>query len=361
MNEKPQITRRAFLKRSAIATLGTLLASGWMLACGKKDEDKPDTEPPTPQENPELAAMQMLWETSPLAMSAARQDALRKIQACIDKCNGSYFKGYANSTEGAAAEGLENIDPLLKFYHNAFDRVLNGLKNDEVPAGTAAIWMLYNMGYVIKTPSSCFAIDITHLYAEQLAPYLDFLCVSHNHSDHYSQRLIQKMLALGKPVLSNYITHGTNYSYLSTAPANYAIGSCTIRTGIADHNSTLKNFVTLFRIACGADAGGLSLLHVGDSSYSPSQHVSVEGAVNLLIPRYGPNPLSENNILGSGAGQLQPDYALLAHIAELAHEGVDGSRWTLDQALERASKINCAETHVPFWGEKLVWANNMLS
>ena len=41
----------------------------------------------------------------------------------------------------------------------------------------------------------------------------------------------------------------------------------------------------------------------------------------------------------------------------MAHAGVDASRWSLDMALERASKINCDQTYVPMWGEKMVWKN----
>ena len=33
----------------------------------------------------------------------------------------------------------------------------------------------------------------------------------------------------------------------------------------------------------------------------------------------------------------------------------------LDMALERASKINCDQTYVPMWGEKMVWKNGKLN
>ena len=81
--------------------------------------------------------------------------------------------------------------------------------------------------------------------------------------------------------------------------------------------------------------------------------------VNVLIPRYAPNALTENNILGTGAGQVQPDYVLLSHILEMAHAGVDASRWSLDMALERASKINCDQTYV-LCGEKR-WSGRTVS
>ena len=50
-------------------------------------------------------------------------------------------------------------EDILACYDAAFDRVLAGVR-DETPApGQAHIWMLYNMGYVVKTPSGCFAVD----------------------------------------------------------------------------------------------------------------------------------------------------------------------------------------------------------
>ena len=106
----------------------------------------------------------------------------------------------------------EKCDPIIYFYRSAFDRVMDGIKNSKVENGTAAIWLLYNMGYVVKTPSGCFAIDISHRWAKELAPYIDFLCVTHKHSDHYNNDLIQAMFDLGKPVLSNYLKD-TTYPY----------------------------------------------------------------------------------------------------------------------------------------------------
>ena len=215
------------------------------------------------------------------------------------------------------------------------------------------------MGYVIKTPSGCFAIDIMHRWADKLEPYLDFLCVTHNHQDHYDEGLIEAMLEAGKPVLSNYIAEGKDYT--STVPTTYTIGNFSIRTSITDHNNSgLSNFVTVFTIDCGADSNHLTLMHTGDSNYKPSQYTNILGSVNILIPRYAPNALTENNIIGTGNGQTQPDYVLLSHILELTHISAEESRWSLPMALERASQIQCDQTYVPMWGEKLVWKNNAL-
>jgi hypothetical protein len=328
--------------------------------CGNKNEDIPLPKPPV--ESEAAQTMQQLWETSPLAMNTARQRAFIKLQQYADDCLSTYFKNYLSSLDNAC-ENMEKNEPALTCYRMAFDRVLDGIKTEQVEDGTVKIWMLYNMGYVVKTPSGCFGIDIYHRWAKKLVPYLDFLCITHNHQDHYSKDLMDAMFDANKPVLSNYYKKETGYSYTSTTNKNYAIGKFSIRTAITDHNNTNegKNFVMVFRIDCGDDTGNFTLLHVGDSDYKTTQYTNVQGAVNLLIPRYAPNALTENNILGTGAGQVSPDYVLLSHILELSHEDVEGSRWSIDLALERASKINCEKTYVPMWGEKLVWKDGSLN
>lgn len=302
-----------------------------------------------------------LWTSSPLDANATRIETLTEIQGYADRCLDDYFISYLNGFEQSSMS-MEKSEPILILYRSAFDRVMEGIKNTKVENGTVAIWLLYNMGYVVKTPSGCFAIDISHRWAKELAPYIDFLCVTHKHSDHFNNDLIQAMFDLGKPVLSNYLKDET-YAYTSkTADKDYEIGKFSIKTCVTDHNNSgLSNFVTVFSIDCGDDTGHFVFMHVGDSNYKPEQYTNLASHVNVLIPRYAPNALTENNILGTGEGQVQPDYVLLSHILELAHAGVNESRWSLDMALDRASKINCEHTYVPMWGEKLVWKNGTLN
>ena len=304
--------------------------------------------------------VQELWSTSPLTLDAKRTGALTKIQGYADNCLSDYFSTFLSGYD-QTSENMEKADPILIYYRSAFDRVLEDIKNSSVEEGTVELWQLYNMGYVIKTSSGCFAIDISHRWAKELAPYIDFLCVTHNHADHYNKELIQAMFDLGKPVLSNYL-QDESYEYTSKTPTDYTIGNFAIHTSITDHNNSgLSNFVTVFYIDCGEDTGNFTLIHTGDSNFKPEQFTNIASHVNVLIPRYAPNALTENNIIGSGLGQTLPDYVLLSHILELAHADTDSSRWSVEMALERASKINCEQTYVPMWGEKLVWKNGKLN
>lgn len=301
-----------------------------------------------------------MWSTSPLTLDAKRTGALTKIQGYADNCLSDYFSTFLSGYD-QTSENMEKADPILIYYRSAFDRVLEDIKNSSVEEGTVELWQLYNMGYVIKTSSGCFAIDISHRWAKELAPYIDFLCVTHNHADHYNKELIQAMFDLGKPVLSNYL-QDESYEYTSKTPTDYTIGDFAIHTSITDHNNSgLSNFVTVFYIDCGEDTGNFTLIHTGDSNFKPEQFTNIASHVNVLIPRYAPNALTENNIIGTGLGQTLPDYVLLSHILELAHADTDSSRWSVEMALERASKINCEQTYVPMWGEKLVWKNGKLN
>lgn len=328
-----------------------------LFSCGDKNDDPNDPNPGGNNIQKEVQSLtDDLWSTSFLnPTDTKRRQAFDKIQDYADLCSASYFKNYLSSLP-AAAETSEKYDPILSLYRISFDKVLEEIKTAQISQGTAVIWLIYNMGYVIKTPSGCFAIDISHKYAAKLAPYIDFLCITHNHSDHYSAELIQAMFDAGKPVLSNYLKQGENYPYTSTKATNYTIGKFRITTNMNDHNSTLPNFVTTYQINCGDDTGNAVLMHVGDSNYKASQY-SIKEKVDVMIIRYAPNAETENNVIGK---IMNPQYVLMSHIMELAHAGVDESRWTLEQGLERAGKINCEQTYMPFWGEKLVWSNNKL-
>ncbi len=304
--------------------------------------------------------VERLWLTSPLQypLDRNRTTVYEEIQKMADDCSADFFINYLACSD-KAAEMREKYEPMLAFYHLSFDHVLQAIKEEHVENGTACIWNLYNMGYIIKTPTVCFGIDVNHRWAEKLEPYLDFLCVTHNHQDHYSMALIKAMLKVGKPVYSNFITGGCT----SKIATDYQYNNVKIHVSITDHNNSgmLNNFVSVFTFECGEDSGNFTLLHTGDSNFKPEQYTNILPHVNVLIPRYAPNALAENNILGNGKGQTQADYVLVSHLLELTHIDEADCRWGLKSGLIRAANLNCKKAIVPMWGEKLIWKNNQLN
>lgn len=324
-----------------------------MLSCNK---DKIDWTVPQHQESHAPVTMQSLWQTSPLDVNEARADLFSSIQSYADTCSSMTFSRFLEGEQWLAGSLIKYND-ILACYNAAFDRVINGIAED-VPAGEVHIWMLYNMGYVIKTSSGCFGIDIYHRRGVELAPYLDFYASTHVHQDHRCDALADAMLEAGKPVLTNYLDR-PGYEYTTTEDADFTIGNFSIHSFLTNHNNGNTNVpVTVFKIDCGEDTGHFILMHSGDSNFIPEQFDSVKDSeVNVYIPRYAPNELTENNVIGA---VFNPDYVLLSHILELSHSDPDSSRWTLQQGLTRASLLNCTNSYMPFWGEKLIWKDGKL-
>ena len=341
---------KSYLKILCVAASAVCLFS-----CNKDKIDwtvsqQPETEAPK--------TLEALWQTSPLVPDdETRLELFSIIQSYADTCSSMTFSSFLEA-EDWLADALVKYDDILACYNAAFDRVLEGVANNTPATGEVHIWMLYNMGYVIKTPSGCFGIDIYHRRGEELAPYLDFYASTHQHQDHRCDALADAMIDAGKPVLTNYLEI-TAYEYTSTESASYTIGNFSIQSFITNHNNGTTNVdVTVFKIDCGADTDNFILMHSGDSNFTASQFESVQDdEINVYIHRYAPEALTENYVIGA---VFEPDYVLLSHILELSHVDSDSSRWTVEQGLTRASQINCDKTYMPFWGEVLIWKDGEL-
>ncbi len=296
-------------------------------------------------------------KTSPLLLDNKRLALWNKIQTYSDNLVNTTFKEYLESTEEVAVK-MEDTIPILFFYREAFDKILYELKNTKVKNGSASVWLLYNMGFLIKTPSGCFGIDLDHRLAEQLEPFLDFICITHNHGDHYNIKLLEAMVKNGKPVISNF--YKESGEYLSTKPASYKIKNFTIKTDMSDHlaNPDMQDFVTLFRVECGDDSGNFSILHCGDSGFNPEQFKHVQGPVSMVVLRWGAP--RESNIFGTGEGQVATNYAVLSHLIELRHKPYPHGQASITKTLEHLPNVKCENTIMPFWGEKLTWSKGKI-
>lgn len=314
-----------------------------------------ETEIPS---NEGVDIMRDLYESSPILLDDSRLNIFERIEIMSDDFNDpDLFKEYLNSPEEIAVE-MENSMPLLYCYRNAFDKVIEELESTQLEEGSIAIWQLYNMGFLVKTPSGAFGVDVDHRLADKLEPFLDFICVTHNHVDHANKKLMDAMNKAGKPVLSNFYSQDSEY--FSKEPSTYKIGDFTIRTDITDHlrDPDLPDFVTVFRIECGNDANNFSMLHCGDSGFDPIHFKNVEGPIDLTIMRWGAE--RENDILGSGSGQVQTDYAFLSHLIEQRHSLYPKGQASISKTLEHLPNVKCENTFIPFWGEKLIWENGQM-
>lgn len=281
--------------------------------------------------------------------------AKKAFQADIDATSAPdyyAFRAAGPDMEESARQAAFAAHPGLRRYDEAFDKVFAEVQGTGAGAeGRPAVWLLYNMGLVIKTPKVTFAIDIAHRQDVRLAPLLDFALVTHNHDDHVGPALLGAMNSAGKTVVSNFLD---NYGALRGAagmPGGYTrrrkvfrLGDVHIRTAPSDHNPYLKDFTTTFEITI----GDWTLYHTGDSQNIARLNPVRRPDLWVVHPLCGMD-------ITEGVRKFHPRRVAICHLCEMGHPP-DKWRWSLMDGLREAARAEAAgaEAVVPIWGERLV-------
>lgn len=119
---------------------------------------------------------------------------------------------YANSDDSPIVPTAEQSDAftanMLRHLNIKRDEVFDFLASPRPAGDELQLIKLYSSGFVLRTKNSCMGFDIVYNYAygdtqriDELVEYLDVLCVTHGHGDHFDSVLAKKMLAAGKPVI----------------------------------------------------------------------------------------------------------------------------------------------------------------
>ena len=253
--------------------------------------------------------------------------------------------GHAGDWPGSELEAMYDQYPVLEFYDRSMQKILKEIPETTVKKGIA-VWHIYNMGYVVKTPESCFGIDVHHRLAAKLVPLLDFAMVSHKHGDHYDAAFCRAMDAAGKPVIANFLPEGGAVN----PPAARWIKDVYLEFEATDHNAKLPNFIMCSRITCGRGKDAPVLYQTGDSCSPKQMHPSGRIDIHMLHPRVG---LS----VPEAAGLLRPREIWFSHMLEMGHcapsiwRPVDYAEvyWDRDEIVKRGYDTKC---RYPFWGEK---------
>ena len=111
---------------------------------------------------------------------------------------------------------------FYRCYVHCMTKALQEASTTQVDSG-AVVWKLYSSGFLVKTPTATFAIDVvegpyknikrspddepgyvfkwTEPMRKRFAETVDVLCVTHWHYDHTSYALIQDLIEAGKTVV----------------------------------------------------------------------------------------------------------------------------------------------------------------
>ena len=303
----------------------------------------------------EKAVNVVLYETSCTDEDrTARIQAMGIIQREINNFSSQAWRDYNSLTNQKKIAAWEK-DISLYFYLKAMDKVLTELETTEVAAGQVVMWNLYNMGYIIKTPSHTFAIDLIHKHIDKFAKYLDFVLITHKHPDHGSINEFEAFANEGVSVYAGYVASPKpktlNWVYVNE-DETFTIDNITITGKRVDHyyNDDGFKMVTAYEIDCGEDTNNTIIYHTGDGRNY--EQLEPEKPVDFFIFHTAVGLKIQKAI-----DKVQPKYAIFSHAWEMGHSP-EKYRWTIDDLLLRSGKIEgfpAERILLPCWGERIIY------
>lgn len=265
-----------------------------------------------------------------------------ELQKLIDAVKAADYEAYMDLPRDVARFSHPAFDRL----EQAFDKVKREVAETAV-TGKPAVWLVYNMGIVVKTPQTCFSVDLNHRRAVEMAPFLDFALITHNHDDHYRQDFYRAMNGAHKTVISNFMdNYGARrpdgLAGYTRAEKTFRIKDVEIRTSLTDHNPYLIDFTTAFEIK----AGDFVIYHSGDCSNPQKLHPQCENPDLWFV-----HPRCAMRIV-DGAKRVNPKLVVVSHLNELGH---DRWRWSWANGFEDKASVEAAgySAVVPLWGDRI--------
>ena len=270
------------------------------------------------------------------------EDALDVWQRETDLVSSETYMQYRKDGDTRGLASLEKLE-------RGFEKIFREARETKVESAPA-VWSVYNMGYIVKTPAALFSIDLVHRRAPEFAPFLDFELVTHNHADHFHPELYHAMDGAGKTVISNFLD---NYGVrnwkkdggYTRAVKTFKIKDVEIRTSLIDHNNYLIDFTTAFEIR----VGDFILYHTGDSGRGTEPKLgTVWGKPDLWLffPGCGINP-------GEAVRRVQPKRVVFGHIWELGHKHGRLTTPMVRRAKEKADAF-CSNVAPALWGDRII-------
>ena len=287
-----------------------------------------------------MSAFGKAFGTTPGSTVGVAPKNYEELQALIDEVTPQMYFDYQ--------KGGPTDKPALQRLDAAFDKVLKEVR-ETVVTDKPAIWLVYNMGVIVKTKESCFSIDLQHRRAPEIAPLLDFALITHNHGDHFTDAFYRAMDGAGKTVISNFKANAGAKSAgaecgLAKGGRTFRLKDVEIRTGLTDHAKTKIDFTMTFEVRI----GDFMLFHSGDSCTAEKLNPSRSPDLWMLHPYCGMRTVD-------GVKKFSPRQTAILHLNELGHART-GCRWTWAVGLKAKAaveKIGGAAI-VPVWGDRIL-------
>lgn len=295
------------------------------------------------------AVKTIMYRTNGHDLTPKRLEAMETTQSVINRFERSEWNLYKKENNPDKIAELERSG-VPYFLRKSFDKVCKEVRTTKVKEGTVAVWLLYNMGYIVKTPTATFGIDLYSKYTDRLLDMIDFGMVTHAHGDHNNRAFTEGMAKRGKPILAAFDIKNVEEMRVEDGGV-YKFGDITVRVTVGDHNKKkLRNFVASYEINCGANTNNTVIFHTGDScdytQLNPSEQV------DIFIPH-----MRVSLKIQSAIDKFHPHHVFLSHLQELGHR-ITKWRWTFDDALKDKKRLKHDHIWIPCWGERVIYNRN---
>ncbi len=284
--------------------------------------------------------------TGALGAEPPASDILDLWQRETDLATPQLYSAYRRDGKTRGVASLEKLE-------RGFDKVLAEIKTAKVE-DHPLVWLVYNMGFIVKTKESLFSIDLNHRRDLELVPLLDFALITHNHGDHFSEAFYRAMNGKGKTVITNFKDnygaadwrkggHYWDQGGFTRAEKTFKFKDVEIRTSLTDHNQYLVDFTTTFEIK----VGNWKLFHTGDCG-NAKKLKTIWGNPDLwlVFPGCGIH-------IDEAYQRIQPKKMAFGHLWELGHATGRLTTPMVKRARAKVQKLG-GEVVVPLWGER-VW------
>lgn len=291
------------------------------------------------------AVKTIMYKTNGHDITPLRMEVMETTQAALNHFTHTEWNAFNAEQDPQKIAELEKTGTLY-FLRQAFDKVKKEVRTTKVKEGTVAVWLLYNMGYIVKTPTTTFAIDLYSKHADELLDMIDFVMITHAHGDHKTKNVAEGMTKRNKPILAAFDIEGANVMKIEDGKT-YEMGDVKVRTTIGDHNKRLLNYVTSYEIDCGDNTNNTVIFHSGDShNYT---QLNPQKQVDIFMPH-----MSVGLKIQKAIDKFQPHHVFLSHLQELGHK-IEKWRWTFHDALKLKSTLTHDHVWIPCWGEKVIY------
>jgi L-ascorbate metabolism protein UlaG (beta-lactamase superfamily) len=274
-----------------------------------------------------------------------RATLLAQVQAAADLLAPEDYTRYRLAwNDGTSTAGEMENAGVLGHLRRSADHAVAEFRGTRVLRGMA-LWLVYNMGCLVRTPNAAFGIDLSFHGAEKLVGDIDFLLTTHEHIDHFTPALLRAMIDARKPCFTRWFAGST----ILSAPTTLQLGHVQVDVTIGDHQHRRPeacNNMLMFFIR---ERGGATLLHTGDNSNAAK-------LTENLRPDLFMFHMGSGLAVAEAVRRVDAKLSLPAHVSELEHSPHPPQAWRYPFSYARNTVDDFPDTTVPVlsWGERIL-------